>query len=596
MVSFRRICGTWQLIVILAYLLEPAGASPQKLSTARSAPKPIPAASPAASQSPATDESVPPSTTPPPAPPPPDPLGRSTPYGCAIGFLQAVNNDNLSVATQYLDTKLPEEKAKELAKELKAVLDASPSSSIRKLSKDEEGDIRDGLRQNREKIGVAKTQNGELDILLDRVQRNQQPPIWLFASETLARIPEAYAHLNPFDLSHYFPESLRQIQLFGLPLWRIITIVFGVLLALVLSSLVTRILLWIFQIFLNKQKIENKEEVLRKLKAPVRILLLSLALMGAEAVSLSALARHYWGLSADVLSVIGFGWLLVSIVDLAAMAGRRRSIATGVQQKIAVITLIQRLTKIFVAFAVLLIFLRQAGINVSAMLAGLGIGGIALALAAQNTLQDLFGGISIIMRDTIRIGDFCRIADQTGVIEDIGLSSTRLRTMDRTIVSIPNSKIAQMSAENFTLRDKFWFHHLLTLRHDTSQAQLNRILEDIKTLLVEDPKIEPNNIRVNLIGFQEARFQIELFAYVKTDTYPNFLEYQQVLLLKVFAAISEAGGQLAMMSQTTYLETVKLINQMVQRKTKHHHMIDIQRAGNPRHAGDEPPDWGPSAK
>ena len=98
-----------------------------------------------------------------------------------------------------------------------------------------------------------------------------------------------------------------------------------------------------------------------------------------------------------------------------------------------------------------------------------------------------------------------------------------------------------MSAENFTLRDKFWFHHLLTLRHDTSQVQLNRILEDIKALLIEDPKIEPNNIRVNLIGFQEARFQIELFAYVKTDTYPNFLEYQQVLLLKVFAAISEAA-------------------------------------------------------
>lgn len=559
MAPFRRICDARRLIVLLAYLLAPVNASAQRLLVTRPASQSIPTAVPNAPPSSPNDQGNPPNATAPTPPPPTDPLGRSTPYGCVIGFLQAVNNDNLSLATQYLDTKLPDEKAQDLAKELKAVLDASPSSSINKLSKEEQGDIRDGLRATREKIGVAKTQKGDLDVLLDRVQRKQEAPIWLFASETLTKIPEAYAHLHPFDLSNYLPESLRKIQFFGLPLWRLLAIFFGLALAVLLSSLVTRIFLWIFQALLSKRKVQNEEEVLRKLKSPVRILLLSLALTVGEAISLSALARHYWGLSARLFGVIGFGWLFVSIVDIAAGARMRFSIATGVQQRIAVITLVQRLTKILVAFAVLLILLHQGGINVSAMLAGLGIGGIALALAAQNTLQDLFGGISIIVRDTIRVGDYCRLADQTGIIEDIGLSSTRLRTLDRTIVSIPNSKIAQLSSENFTLRDKFWFHHFLTLRHDTSQVQLNRVLEDIKTLLVEEPKVEANNSRVNLIGFQEARFQLEVFAYVKTDTYPNFLQYQQVLLLKIFNTISNAGAQLAMTSQTTYLETVSLI-------------------------------------
>lgn len=96
-----------------------------------------------------------------------------------------------------------------------------------------------------------------------------------------------------------------------------------------------------------------------------------------------------------------------------------------------------------------------AGVNVTEMVAGLGIGGIALALAAQKTLEDLFGGISIITRESIRVGDYCRVADQLGTIEDIGLSATRLRTRDRTVVSIPNAKIAQLSSENFALRDKF---------------------------------------------------------------------------------------------------------------------------------------------
>ena len=163
------------------------------------------------------------------------------------------------------------------------------------------------------------------------------------------------------------------------------------------------------------------------------------------------LARHYWESAAGVLFLVGIGWSLASLIDLAAGVGMRRSIGAGVPQKIAVITLAQRLTKILVGLAVLLILLREAGINITAMLTGLGIGGVALALAAQNALQDLFGGISIIVRDTIRVGDFCRVADQTGTIEEIGLSSTRLRTLDRTVVSIPNSKIAQVSSENFTL-------------------------------------------------------------------------------------------------------------------------------------------------
>jgi MscS family membrane protein len=199
------------------------------------------------------------------------------------------------------------------------------------------------------------------------------------------------------------------------------------------------------------------------------------------------------------------------------------------------------------------------------MLTGLGIGGVALALAAQNALQDLFGGISIIVRDTIRVGDFCRVADQTGTIEEIGLSSTRLRTLDRTVVSIPNSKIAQVSSENFTLRDKFWVHHFLIFRPDTSEDQLNRVLAEIKDVMDQNPKIEPETSRVSILGYQNASFQIEIFAYLRTDTYANFLKYQQSFLMNVQTAIVEAGARLAMTSQTTYLEAVGLVEDETRR-------------------------------
>lgn len=374
--------------------------------------------------------------------PPQDPLGRSTLYGCVLGFLRAVANNNLAVASQYLDTKLPEDQAEQLAKQLKAVLGASLSTSIEGISRGEAGNLNDNLRMTREKIGVVRTSSGDLDILLDHVQRRQEPSIWLFSADTLAQIPSFYAHLETRDSSRFLPAAGRRIELFGLPLWRWVYILLAIALAVVLSTVVTRLLLLIFGLTFHESQLLSRKEILGLIRQPIRILLLSLALWIAASLSLSVLARHRWALTAQLLAVLGFGWLLVRLVDLGARAGTRQSIALGVQDKVAVITLVQRLFKVLTGFAVLLILLRQAGVNVSAMLAGLGIGGIALALAAQNTLQDLFGSISIISRETIRVGDYCRLAGQIGTVEDIGLASTRLRTLDRTVISIPNSKIA----------------------------------------------------------------------------------------------------------------------------------------------------------
>jgi MscS family membrane protein len=283
--------------------------------------------------------------------------------------------------------------------------------------------------------------------------------------------------------------------------------------------------------------------------------------------TLSVLARHYWTMVAQAIAAIGIIMLLVRLVDLASERSMRRSLETGVQEKIAVITLAQRLFKILAFFALLLILLRQAGVNVSAMLAGLGIGGIALALAAQNTLADLFGGITIISRETIRVGDYCKLADQTGTVEDIGLSSTRLRTLDRTVVSIPNSKIAQLASENFTLRDIFWFHHILSLRFDTTQPQIEQILTSVRSMLEQDPEVvKDGTIRVNLVKIHGAAFDIEIFAYKRAANYPEFLGRQGELLLNILAAITQLGVHLAFPSQLAlpaemYVGTPEMVRQ-----------------------------------
>jgi MscS family membrane protein len=504
------------------------------------------------------DQSAPATTPAPPEPVPVDPLGRESPYGCVIGFLQAVTDNNLAKAAQFLDTKLPEPQAEQLAQQLKVVLDTGLSSSINGLSHDPQGNIADDLRVTREKVGIVKTPKGNLDILLDRIKRPQAATIWLFSDETLARIPDTYANLQKRDLTSQLPPLLVKVVFLGLPLWRWLVIFAGILLAILLATSVARLLLIVFKVFLTRGHVPNEDEVLHRLKQPLRILLLSVALWIAETYSLSVLARHYWTAAAFTLGAIGSAWFLAGLFDLAADAGQRHSVATGATGQVAAINLGRRLVKILIVFVMLLILLKGAGVNVSAMLAGLGIGGIALALAAQNTLQDLFGGISIISRDTIRVGDYCRLGDETGTIEDIGLSATRLRTMDRTVVSMPNAKVAQLSSENFTLRDKFWFHHLLSLRYDTSKSQIEQILTNVLALLRESTKVEDGSFRVNFIGLREASFEIEIFAYILVASYPEFLVRQQELLLEVLTIVADSGTHLMVPLQLPYSQgTIK---------------------------------------
>jgi MscS family membrane protein len=336
-------------------------------------------------------------------------------------------------------------------------------------------------------------------------------------------------------------------------LWRWLVILVALLFAILLATTLAKVLLLVFGAFLARGHVPNEEQVLLRLKQPLRILLLSAALWIAETYSLSVLARHYWTAAAFALGAIGAAWFLMGIFDLVADAGERYSLVTGSKEKVAVINLSRRLVKILIIFLAFLILLKGAGVNVSAMLAGLGIGGIALALAAQKTLEDLFGGISIIMRDAIRVGDYCRLGDQSGTIEDIGLSSTRLRTLDRTVVSMPNSKIAQMASENITMRDKFWFHHILSLRFDTTTAQIEEILANISTLLRKTTEIEVGTTRVNFVGLREASFEIEIFAYVVVNSYNAFLVRQQDLLLGVLAIIAGSGAQLMVPLQGSYV-------------------------------------------
>jgi MscS family membrane protein len=194
------------------------------------------------------------------------------------------------------------------------------------------------------------------------------------------------------------------------------------------------------------------------------------------------------------------------------------------------------------------------GFNVTGLLAGLGVGGLAVALAAQKSIANLFGGVSLVADQPIRVGDFCKFGEnKMGTVEEIGIRSTRVRTLDRTLVTIPNSEFSEMQLENFGARDRIRMYANLGLRYETSPDQLRHVLAELRKLLAAHPQISEAPARVRFVGFGAHSLDLELFAYVPTSDWNEFLKVREDVFLRVMDVVRESGTGFAFPSQTLYL-------------------------------------------
>ena len=528
------------LVLLFCQLGSRGGALGQSVSSAVKAATGV-----GSTQTPPADGSAPPAATPPPAPV--DPLGRTSPHGTVLGFLRAAEEKDYIKAAKFFDGKRSPEEATQLVVQLKYLLDNGLSTSIDDISRKPKGDVEDELRLSRERIGTVKTPEGEMEVLLDLVRRQGEPAIWLFSQETLNRVPEFYSSEQHKDFEDHFPGWSQNIRFLSVPLWRWGMILVFLLIIFFAASLLTRTMIWLFRrLFRNRMSTAVEESVLA-LKAPIFCLLGAMMNRAAAGYARTALNRHYWSAVGLILVWTSGAWLLVRITDILISIVRHRLLVQMQVERATFVSLMGRIFKILVGLVLVIVLLNQAGVNVSALVAGLGIGGIALALAAQKTLADLFGGLSIIMRGAVRVGDFCQIAGIMGTVEDIGVSALRLRTLDRSVVSIPNSKVAEVSLENYSLRDQFWLHQIFTLRFDTPHDIMKIVLDRFAQLLLSNPEIDKNSARARLINLTPTGPQIEVFAYFRRPgaDMAAFLAEQEKLLLKMMSAVEAAGTSLA---------------------------------------------------
>jgi MscS family membrane protein len=264
------------------------------------------------------------------------------------------------------------------------------------------------------------------------------------------------------------------------------------------------------------------------------------------------LYRVYYFRFLEALFVACLAWLVSRIADRGFdhAVNRRRTTSKGGE---SILILLQRVNRILLLIIALVTALALLGVNVTTTLAGLGIGGLAIALGAQKTLENLIGGVSLLMDKAVHAGDFCEIGGKLGTVEDIGLRSLKLRTLDQNLLVVPNSALASMQFQNMKARPKLLIDQIFSLRIETSVAKLKYVLENVQRMLDENPAIEPGTSRIRVNDFVAAAYQLELWAYAKTSDWVQFTSIRQDVVLKVAEIVEAAGARFAAPTRLAYL-------------------------------------------
>jgi MscS family membrane protein len=483
-----------------------------------------------------------------------DPLGRDTPSGTVLGFLQAAQDGNERTAADYLQMSASRRQSQgpDMAGKLKLLMDRAFVGSIRHISTRTDGNPENGT-SDQQAVGSFSNGDQDVPVILVRISDPNAGKVWLFSAETLGKVPELYDNIEAHQIENRLPQSLVRNVILGMPLWQWLALLATIPVALLIGWAVVLLLAIPRRLWLKFRNRPNLHAYSRMSKP----LLMSFSALAHRVIAaylgLPLLPRLYYYRTVGIFISIGVFWFLLRATSLTMQRLRVHAIGAGRIGTGTLMVLAERLLTALVVVASVLVILAILGFNLTTVLAGLGIGGIAIAFAAQKTLENLFGGISVLADEVIRVGDYCRFADRTGTVEDISLRSTRVRTDARTELSIPNGALATMNIENFTRRDKIQFSPVLSIRYETSADQLRYLLAEVRRMLYEHPKVETDGASIRFANFDTSALRLEIASYVMTTDANEFIAVREDLLLRIMDIVEKSGTGFAFPSQTLYL-------------------------------------------
>lgn len=442
------------------------------------------------------------------------------------------------------------------ARRLRAVLDRRVSLDLDAISARAGGDTADGLAPGVDRIARFAIAGGD-SATVRMVRRSgaaDETPMWRFSASTVAAIDGWYDALEGRWALEYLPAPLLRVGPGGILWWQWIALLALLSVAVGVGTVAGRVVRLVLGRAAQRTAITWDDAILERLGGPVAVagtlLTLSLAL---PTLGLAATAEGRLFSIIRIAVFVDLFWALWRLVDVAGDLLLGSPWATGNSSSRSLIPLGARVAKVGVAAIAIVATLSLLGYPVASLIAGLGLGGLAFALAAQKTVENLFGAFSLGVDQPFREGDFVKIEEFVGTVEAIGLRSTRFRTLDRTLISIPNGRLAEMRIESFTARDRLRLATVIGLVYETTATQMRAVLAGFERVLREHPRIWPDAVTVRFREFAASSLDIEVMAWFSTANWGEFQAIRQEVLLVFMAVVEEAGTSIAFPTQTLHL-------------------------------------------
>ena len=464
-----------------------------------------------------------------------------TPQQALVALYSAFRVGDPEAAALYLDLRYVPEILEDvppvnIARGLLFVFSQQNVLDLSRISGEPEGSLNDGLPEDLEQFGTVTLSEEVIPVYLQRIEDADGTLIWRVSNATVARTPDMWDELGYSDFNVWLSQVLPEFYILGMGNFQVaillLTVIGGWFVTGWFSLLIARLV--------GRFTSPWQHALSRFLRVPLRLILYVLLIRIVIAnLGLSVIAKAY--LQSSPLEYLVAVILAFGLLNLYRDFKIRQLELQGDIEYVALIKPVVVILRIVIATTAALMWADQAGFNVSTLIAGLGVGSLAVALAAQKTLENVIGAITLYTARPIRPGDWCRFGQIQGTVEEIGLRSVTLRTKNRTLVTVPNSMFSSADIENFSVRDRIRFYKLLELQMPTPD-QLRAILGEFRALFAAHPMVRQDTISIRLADIEAATAVVRLDAGILTRNYEEYLAVAEDLNLRIIEIVHQNGA------------------------------------------------------
>ncbi|MGP4952865.1 mechanosensitive ion channel family protein [Psychrobacter sp. T6-1] len=491
----------------------------------------------------------------------PDAFGRDTPRLTVQGFIGALSQNDFLLASNYLNLSKSDNPTT-MVRQFKQALDSGgrflPDLQISNVP---EGNLTDQLPPSQEKVGTININDKSVPLMLERVVSDKGKQYWQFSADTLSSIPEVLEDTEPTLISQYSFESLEDEQLFGYQLADLAAAIILVIGSFLLTYIVVWVLYHLLRLAYPRVRgipLPMPDKVILPLSIVIMSMILSEVMIYA---GVSVTLREPINRFTEVASWLAVTWLLLRIIDAIFTRAVNLSYRKNHTERVSILGLLRKVVKaLLLIFAVIVIF-GNLGFDLTTGIAALGVGGLALALGAQKTIENLVGSVVVVADSPVRIGDYCKFGDQEGTVIDIGIRSSRVRTLNRTVVTVPNGDFSSMQIENFTSRDMFHFLHNLYIKRNADIDVVFKMVKDLDSFLNEHELTNKEWNQANILELRQDCYIIQLRGYVNSVDVIEFYGKQDILLVDILNLVKKYKVEHALPTQQLIVHQEELEQQ-----------------------------------